>query len=190
MIRCGKTGAAILYGTKCVGCDCELAPYADGGVVSAEGLERVSERLTRDYANVLSRQQAERLGKHDQARVFGFDTASKPDQTATIKVQRVSDRYEFSVEDIKAATDPRLERLMRENEARLRRMREAAFARAVWGDVVDPPWGFEAPPRHANCRSRMDPRNGDGTAWTPPAQEIITDPNDRRGMDARPARVR
>ncbi len=112
---------------------------------------------------------------------MGFDVASKPDQTATIKVQPVSNRYEFSVEDIEAATDPRLERLMRENEARLRRMREAAFERAMWGDV---------PPRHANCRSRMDPRYGDGTAWTPPAQEIITDPNDRRGMDARPARVR
>lgn len=61
---------------------------------------------------------------------------------------------------------------------------EAMARHQRWVD--DAIWrATSVPPEHFNCRSRMDPRYGDGTAWTPPAQEIITDPNDRRGMDAR-----
>lgn len=33
MIRCGRNGATLLYGTKCVGCDCQLAGLADGGTI-------------------------------------------------------------------------------------------------------------------------------------------------------------
>ncbi|APZ81780.1 hypothetical protein vBEliSR6L_15 [Erythrobacter phage vB_EliS_R6L] len=142
MIRCGKTGATILYGTKCAGCDCERADPLPAG------------------------------------RVMGFDLASGPDHTATATIsrQRVGDSYEFRVEDIElfATTS-----------------REQAERMAGWQRKMDEAiWrSINVPPEHFNCRSRMDPRYGNGTAWTPPAQEIITDPNDRRGMDARPVRV-
>lgn len=174
MIKCGRTGATLLYGTKCVGCDC--------GIDAPEQSTFIRDALAGIGKPVGPLPVGERIG---------FDVSSGPEKTAsaTISRHRVSDRYEYRVEDIEAATHPDLERLIREGEAHMsemRRRREAAFHRAMWGLGVDAPWGFEAPPRHTNCRSRVDPRNADGTAWTPPAQEIITDPADRRGLDAKP----
>lgn len=148
MIRCGKTGAALLYGTKCVGCDCQLAGLADGGVIPP-GTEA--------------------------PRIMGFDLSSGPDRSATAYV-RVGKDYGFVVEEIDLFGTTSAEQA--EAMARHQRRMDDAIWRAM-----------NVPPEHFNCRSRMDPRYGDGTRWTPPAQEIITDPNDRRGFDARPVRA-
>lgn len=106
---------------------------------------------------------------------MGFDLASGPDKTATAKVrrERVGDSYEFTVEEIDLMGT--VSREHAEAMARHQRRVEEELARAIYGsgyanpfasrpDVTDPPWG--APPR----------RN---------AVEIITDPADRRGFDAK-----
>lgn len=112
-------------------------------------------------------------GKPD-GRVTGFDLSSGPDQTAsaTMRRHKVGDRYEYSLEDIKTATHPDLERMIREQADAMRWHRDQAFERAMWGNVVDPPWGFEAP-RHWNCRSGAYPGYEYGAEYETPGQEII-----------------
>lgn len=148
MIKCGRSGATLLYGTKCVGCDCHLARFHDGGFV-------------RDDPGTV--------------RVMGFDLASKPDQTVHI---RVSDRYEFSVEDIERASAS----ITRETEAHLRREAERR-SRAMDAEILRTLHGQRWEPG-------MDARTRPSHAWGAPprshAVEIITDPADRRGLDAKP----
>lgn len=119
------------------------------------------------------------LGKH----VSGFDTASGPDRTATGRYQRVGDEMRFTVDDIKVDYDWRdkVERRTREaingNHARMREMAERmeeALRRTMW------------PPEHFNCRSTIiDPPWDWGGPPRAHAIEVITDPLDQRGVNAR-----
>lgn len=124
----------LLYGTKCTDCDCRLARFHDGGVIPKGTVH------------------------------MGFDLASGPDKTATIRMQKVSDRYEFSMEDIERASAS----ITREAEAHLRRETERR-RRAMDEEILRAMYGRQA--------------------WGPPpnrnAVEIITDPADRRGLDAK-----
>lgn len=136
MIKCGKTGATLLYGTKCAGCDCQLARFHDGGVIPKGTVH------------------------------MGFDLASGPDMTVH---GRYGDRYEFRMEDIERASAT----MTREAEAHLRR--EAARRNRAMEEEF-----LRTYQRHSR------------TAWTMddpgfrPGVEIITDPADRRGFDAKP----
>lgn len=85
----------------------------------------------------------------------------------------------------------------------LRRRREERFESAMFG-VTDPPWEYRGDarprPEHYNCRSRIDPRWGDGSRLSEDeldlingrfrGNEIITDPADQRGLSARPVKGR
>lgn len=144
MIRCPKHGP-LLYGTRCVGCDCQ---HAD--------LEPPTAFVPRAAGTV-----------H-----MGFDLASGPDKTATVKVsrERVGDSYEFTVEEIDLMGT--VSRDHAEAMARHQRRMDEAIWRAM-----------NVPPEHFNCRSTVHETWG-----APPHRngvEIITDPADRRGVNAK-----
>lgn len=71
-----------------------------------------------------------------------------------------------------------------------------ASARATEHVVVDPPWQWEhrnegrVRPEHINCRSTIHARYGDGSPYRdgPGTYEIITDPADTRGLNAKVVR--
>ncbi len=132
MIRCGKTGAVLLYGTKCVGCDCGRV---DGKAALDDAISRT---------------------------IFGVDLASGPDRTATARV-RVHRDYGFTVEEIDFPNVT--SKATAEAMARHQRRVEEELVRAIYGSG------------YANPFARREAR---------PGVEIITDPNDRRGFDARP----
>lgn len=134
MIRCGRNGAVLLYGTKCVGCDCQLAGFADGGTIPRDA---------------------------EAPRFFGVDLASGPDRTATARVRMHRD-YGFTIEEIDFPNVT--SKATAEAMARHQRRVEEELARAIYGSG------------YANPFARRDAR---------PGVEIITDPNDRRGFDAR-----
>lgn len=126
------------------------------------------------------------LTAHERAagsRRFMFDTASGPDRTATGTYQRVGDEMRFTVDDIKVDYDWRekVERRTREaingNHARMCEMAdrmEEALRRTMW------------PPEHFNCRSTVtDPPWDWGGPPRSRAIEVITDPLDQRGVNAR-----
>lgn len=132
----------LLYGTKCTDCDCRLARFHDGGVIPKGTVH------------------------------MGFDLASGPDKTASVKVsrQRVGDSYEFTVEEIDLMGT--ISRDHAEAMARHQRRMDEAIWRAM-----------NVPPEHFNCRSTVHEtwgalphRNG---------VEIITDPADQRGVNAK-----
>lgn len=65
--------------------------------------------------------------------------------------------------------------------ADIARARDEAFAKAMYGGNPYDRAGVTDPPYHFDCRSSARPY---------PAVEIISDPADRRGFDARPVRAR
>ena len=155
MMLCGKTGAVLLYGTKCAGCDC-------GGGRSLDELERISPRMTREAKAHLDR--------HPPGTVhMGFDLASKPDKSASYRIHRVGDEYSYFVDDIEfmempsGVAEQMAEFARRQREA----MEDAILGHKRWqhaGDSRSRHWG-RAPYRQPI--------------------EIITDPADRRGFDAK-----
>lgn len=142
MIKCGKTGATLLYGTKCVGCDCYRAL-----------------------------REAERLASHVE--VVGFDVTSHADQ-----VVKIGRDYRYTIDDIELhEVDPRASERWDEQIRRHRERMEEALRASLF--VSDPPW-------HFNCRSTVNPRWDDGEPFPyDPKVEVITDPADGRGFDAR-----
>lgn len=147
MIDCPRHGA-LLYGTHCIGCDCQ---HAD--------LEPPAAFIPRRDAGTVH---------------MGFDLASGPDKTVHI---RVSDRYEFSMEDIERASAS----ITREAEAHLRReaeRRRRAMDEEILRAMAGKRWEHagDARPRSSHW----------GGAPHRQPYEIITDPADRRGFDAKP----
>jgi hypothetical protein len=144
VIKCGKTGATLLYGTKCVGCDCQLARFADGGFV-------------RDEPGTV--------------RVMGFDLASGPDKAATVHA-RVGKDYSFVIDDIELMeVNPRIAEQIADIARRQREaIEDAILGRKRWEHAGD------ARPRSSHW----------GGAPHRQPYEIITDPADRRGFDAKP----
>ncbi|MBS67237.1 MAG: hypothetical protein Tp170SUR191951_29 [Prokaryotic dsDNA virus sp.] len=120
--------------------------------------------------------------KFPTGKVMGFDLSSGPDHSAaaTFRVKG----GEWTLEDLERisphATRLSEEFMRREAEARARAQEEQIF-RAMYGDaranpfragVSDPPWDWN-PARAGHPHAKT------------PAVEIISDPADRRGMDAR-----
>lgn len=137
---------------------------------------------------------------------FGFDTASGPDRTATGTYQRVGDTMRFTVDDLKSeyvinakVAEAMARRAMNGDRERMEAMsdrikdvlRESARGRDYY-TFPDPPWD---PLKHRNCRSTIRAAWGDGTPMTDDecdlimgryrGADIITDPNDHRGVNAR-----
>lgn len=141
MIRCPKHGP-LLYGTRCVGCDCQ---HAD--------LEPPTAFIPRAAGTV-----------H-----MGFDLASGPDKTATYRIERVGDEFRYTIDDIEFTEMPIGTADMFAEFARKERER-------VWR-------AMNMPPEHFNCRSTVHETWG-----APPHRngvEIITDPADQRGVNAK-----
>ena len=142
---------------------------------------------------------------------FGFDTASGPDRTATGTYRRVNDKIHFTADDLKTAWTSPLNGDDERMEAMRKRfddvLRESARGRDYYR-MPDPPWDplkqrrwehsrgdARVRPEHMNCRSTIRPQWGDGTPMTEDeadlmngryrGADIITDPNDHRGVNAR-----
>lgn len=104
-----------------------------------------------------------------------------------------TDGREWSLEEL-ARCSPELTRQAEETIKRAAEIRQRQadeqVMRAVYGDsarpfAADPPWDAQAF-RYADGR---DPRVRDHWRGTSTQVEVITDPNDRRGLDAKRARV-
>lgn len=136
--------------------------------------------------DLLDELESARADKLPLGRVTGFEESSGPGESAWVKADRFerASRVEWRVDDIKRASRARFDsasdRFERDIAARMRAATEEALKRGVF--TPDPPW-------HPHCRSQARPQHADGSTWSPPAQEVITDPRDRRGLDARRARV-
>lgn len=145
MIRCGKTGATLLYGTKCAHCDCHLSRFADGGIIPQDT---------------------------DAPRMMGFDTASEPDRSVAYRIHLVDDELRYTFNDIEIDMLDLNTRQADQMTDFIKRHHEE-IERAMYGKR----WEHAADPR---------PRRDH---WGPPphrqAVEIITDPSDRRGFDAK-----
>lgn len=121
------------------------------------------------------------LTAHERAagsRRFMFDTASGPDRTVTGTYQRVGDTMRFTVDDIETDYSWRDE-VERRTKAAHEKINEALRRSAGGRDYYTVP-PFVWP------HSKGDPRPRDGH-WGPRsrAPEIITDPLDQRGVNAR-----
>jgi hypothetical protein len=160
MITCPRHGV-LLHGTQCVGCDC---PNAD------------AESRPAFVRNAIA---------GAKVPAMGFDLASRPDMTARVKAQKIGGTFHYSADELDEALGPGLashiERMAREQADFVRRYRDRV-ARSM-----------RVPPEHFNCRSTIwesardaRPRSSHwGGAPHRKAVEIISDPADPRGMDAR-----
>lgn len=128
--------------------------------------------------------------------MFGFDLG-KPggDQTAFVRGQRVGERIEWTADDLKTAwhsplngNSEAMDEIRRRYDEAARRVMDESLRRSAGGRDY-----YTAPP--FNCRSRVDPMWGDGTPMTEDeadlvngryrGAEVITDPLDQRGVNAR-----
>jgi hypothetical protein len=91
--------------------------------------------------------------------------ASGPDQTAHIRAQRVGDRYEFRVEDVEflQPDGDEIGRIFEMMGRHRHRMEEVLGVREPWRHT-----------RRSYARPQVEPA------------EIITDPADTRGLNAKP----
>lgn len=148
-------------------------------------------------------------------RTTGFDTASGPDYHVEVEMtrRRAGETYHFTVDDIKTSyearsamngDEERLEAMQARMSAATRKIAEEIAERARrgegWGGPYDTGKRWEHSrgdprPRHQHCRSTINAVWGDGTPLTDDEAdlingryrggEIITDPNDTRGVNAR-----
>lgn len=133
------------------------------------------------------------LTAHERAagsRRFMFDTASGPDRTATGTYQRFGDTMRFTVDELKSeyvvsykVAEAMARRAMNGDRARAEELHERineALRRSAGGRDY-----YTVPP-FVWPHSKGDPRPRDGH-WGPRsrAPEIITDPLDQRGVNAR-----
>lgn len=121
-------------------------------------------------------------------RATGFDTASGPDRTATGTYQRVGDTMRFTVDDLKSEYVMSNDRAREAREAingndeqmaKIKRRADEMLRRMYTPFITDPPYHWE---------HRADPRPRDHHWGGPPrsrAVEVITDPLDQRGVNAR-----
>lgn len=111
-------------------------------------------------------------------RVTGFDVSSGPDYSAVASARWIDERYEYRVEVIEALR-PEINRVMEEQAEMIRRA--SRIFHHEWG--TDHRFDFHS----RRCRicnlAERDWMNG----GHPPcgAPELITDPQDPRGIDAR-----
>lgn len=155
MIRCPKHGP-LLYGTRCVGCDCQHADLEPpAGFVPGT--------------------------VH-----MGFDLASGPDKSAHIRATKVAGKFQYSAEELEEMIGDSVGRMAREQADFVRRYRERVEEDILrgyrWEHASDP----RPRPAHWNCRCTINPRYGDGEPFAyDPNVEIITDPADQRGVNAK-----
>ena len=192
----------ILHGTRCI--QCERGDLPEPPSFIADALRAARAGKFHDGGFIPK-----------SLRATGFDTASGPDRTATGTYQRVNDKIHFTADDLKTAWTSPLNGDDERMEAMRKRfddvLRESARGRDYY-TFPDPPWDPEkmrdrarrfwesrpdprVRPEHMNCRSTIRPQWGDGTPMTEDeadlmngryrGADIITDPNDHRGVNAR-----
>lgn len=184
----------ILYGRSCANCERGDLPDTLTPFERANPRPFISEALR----SVIAGQTAK---FHDGGfvpgtmRATGFDTASGPDRTA-FAFQRANaggKTYHFTVDDI--TTDYEFRQAINGDEERLEAMQAAmsAATRKIAEEIAEAArrgegWGGPYDTSKRWQHSRGDPRTRDSHWGGPPrarVPEIITDPTDTRGVNAR-----
>lgn len=172
----------LLHGTNCVQCERGELPGDPPG--------------TRNF--VADALRAALAGKFSEGgfvpRTMGFDTASGPDYHVEVEMtrRRAGEEFVYTVDDIKTSYEAR--RAINGDEERLEAMqaRMSAATRKIAEEIAERArrgegWGGPYDTGKRWEHSRGDPRARQ-THWHVPhprAPEIITDPNDTRGVNAR-----